>query len=271
MYDRRTMNGACCRALTIVAVLSACGDGGGFPDARPIDSPPAGGTMSLQWRLTDEGGADVTCAQVGAQTVTLTLRNRAAEGGSTELFTCDIAAATTPPVTPGVYDVTIELTGPAGTLATLPRVMGVTVTSGQNSPLPMATFVIDATGGLDISFFAVPAGDNCTGAGITGMTIALERTAGGACEPVTFAISAGSGTAGSYTVNCATPASVGCLHADQRLTVTGVPSNTYTIRVRGTSAGGCWLNDDIIPVPTGGATTIRQLNLARAVPPGPCP
>ena len=48
------------------ALVAACGGGGGFPDAPPIDMPPPLGTFSLAWTVKDTGGNPITCDQIGA-------------------------------------------------------------------------------------------------------------------------------------------------------------------------------------------------------------
>ena len=69
---------------------------------------------------------------------------------------------------------------------------------------------------------------------------------------------------GTYTVNCATPVVRGCIEADQTITATSIPSDSYTIRVRGLITGKqCWLNMDSIQVPPLNKLLIRTLNLAQ--------
>ena len=56
--------------LPAVAGLAACGGGGGFPDATIDVGPPAPGSFSLAWSVTDTMGNAITCDQIGAQSVT---------------------------------------------------------------------------------------------------------------------------------------------------------------------------------------------------------
>src|SRR5215203_3385555 len=114
------------------AVLAGCGDGGGFPDAGPIDQPPASGTFSLMWSVKDSGGATLDCAEIGAQAVTVVTRNKAQTGGSTEVFTCSTGAGTSQGLAPGTYDLDFELGGvggdpQTGILATSPKVQNVVI------------------------------------------------------------------------------------------------------------------------------------------------
>lgn len=255
-----------CRALAVALALAACGDGGGFPDAPLPDSPVPGGTLSLQWSLTDTNGAAITCERLGAQVVTLVLRNRDVSGASTEVFVCSSMAGTTPKVAPGTYDVAFELQhGTFGLIAQASTQLGVVVESNQNTPLMPVTFVVDATGGLDLKIDANKPGGNCgappNGAGITGTSITLTRAPNQTCQPVTFTISGNPAT--MYTVNCANPTVVGCIENDQAITVMGVPTNTYQIHVRGKVAGvDCYINDDVLRVPPAGNTLTSTLMLA---------
>ena len=59
------------RMLLLTAVtLAGCGSGGGFPDAPQDDAPPAPGTFTLEWAVTDTNNNLITCDQIGAQSVT---------------------------------------------------------------------------------------------------------------------------------------------------------------------------------------------------------
>lgn len=255
-------------AAGAAVALCACGDGGGFPDAAGPDSPPATGTFSLTWTVTDQGGGPVTCDQIGAQTVTAVMRNPAVQGGSTEVFSCNTGGGTSPPVAPGNYQIDFELNG-SSLLDTAPR-QDIEIKSNENTPLAPLTFAVDATGGVALTLAAlgVTAG-NCEttgnmGAGIDQFTITLEKTSDLTCAAVTFDISAGAtGTASTYTVNCGTPATIGCLHADQVLSVSSMVSGGYRIHVRGRSGGDCYVNNDTLAVPALGMTLTRTLNLAK--------
>jgi hypothetical protein len=72
------------------------------------------------------------------------------------------------------------------------------------------------------------------------------------------------GTAGTYTVDCGTPATIGCLYGDQVLSVSNVVSGSYRIHVRGAvGTTDCYVNDDTFAVPAQGMTLTRTLNLAK--------
>lgn len=257
----------CLRAAALFAAFTiACGGGGGFPDAPPAPDALPGGTMSLDWSLVKMAdGTPVGCDQVGAVTVTLLLRNRAFQGGFTEVFSCNTKRGTTPLVPIGTYDVNFELTGVSGLITTASEQMGLVVEKNADTVLSPVTFTVNAVGALDLRVDALKTGGNCdtvanNGAGISGMTITLNHASGGACEPTTLMI-------GSmpYTINCTTPAQAGCIEKTTAITATGLPSDNYQIHIRATQGGGpstCFVNDDSIRVPPNGMSLMRTLNLA---------
>jgi hypothetical protein len=255
--------------VAAASIVLGCGGGGGFPVDAGMDGP-APGTFSVAWSVTNTSDQVISCDSIGAQSMTALLRNRAVQGGSTQIFTCQTLGGTSEPIAPGLYDLNFELVGSGGApttglIATAPAQMGVTIASGQNVQLSPVTFVVDATGALELSLATNTSGGNCaSGAGITATTITLERASDQACQPVTFAISAGaSSSAGTYTVNCAAPVPGPCIDADQKLTASGIPAGNYVIRVRGYKGGAlCWTNNDTLPVPPLGRALIRTLNLA---------
>jgi len=267
------------RALVLVIVtLVGCGDGGGFPDAPEIDAPPTPGSFSLAWSVTDTGGGTIPCGQIGAQAVTALVRNRAMQGGATEVFTCSTLAGMSQALVPGIYDISFELTGVGGdpvtgVIATAPQQMGVEIKSGLNTALMPLAFSVNATGGLKLKISGSATADNCassgqTNLGITTNSITLTRLSDGMCAALTFDVSAGaSGTAGTYVVNCTTPTVAPCFERDQELTVTGIVSGAYAVNVRAQKTGiECYTNVDQLPVPPLGRELVRTLNLASVTP-----
>ncbi len=255
----------CLRAalLSAICVGLGCGDGGGFPADAGGEAPPPGGTLSLTWSLTDTNGNPILCDQVGGVTVTALLHNRAFQGGTTEVFSCNTGAGTTPPQPPGIYDIQFELTGVTGLITTAPSQLGIEVKSLQNSVVAPLAFAVNAVGGLSLTIDAQKAGGNCAsvasgGAGITAMTITLQHLNGGACEPATLMI----GTT-PYTIDCTTPVETPCFEATTTVTAANLPSDSYQIHVRGKqNAAICYINDDSIRVPPNGTTLQRALNLS---------
>ncbi|MDQ3367604.1 MAG: hypothetical protein M3680_19455 [Myxococcota bacterium] len=249
--------------VVLATAAFACGGGGGFPDAGVADGPVPGGTFSLDWALTDAQGAPISCDRVGGVTVTALLRNRAVQGGTTEVFSCGTGMGTTPLVPAGLYDIRFELNGVTGLVATATEQLGVVISSGQDTTLAPVTFEINAIGGLDLLVDSLATGGNCagvasSGAGITAMTITLQHVLGGACEPATLMIGAT-----PYTINCATPAEVGCIEKTTPITVSGLPSDNYQIHIRGKqNALTCYANDDQLRVPPNAMSLMRTVNLA---------
>ena len=254
----------------VLALLCACGDGGGFPDAPgPPDAAPMG-TMSLDWSLVKmSDGSPVGCDQVGGVTVTLVLRNRAVQGGFTEVFSCSTGMGTTPQIPIGTYDVRFELTGVTGLITTGAEQMGIVVGANTNTPLSPVTFTVNAVGGLDLRIDSLKTGGNCGtvasgGAGIVEMSITLNHTSGGACEPATLMIA--TTPARTYTINCGTPVRTPCFDAATAVTGANLPSDSYVIHVRGYQTMGsptaCFVNDDSIRVPPNAMALMRTLNLA---------
>jgi len=254
------------RSLCVLGLLAACGGGGGFPDAKPIDSPAPTGTFSLAWTVDDSGSMPVACDKIGAQTVTVLAHNRAFDGGTTEVFTCATGSGTSQALPAGTYDFDFQLTSASGTLATSATQHGIELVAGQNTPLTPITFTVDATGGLSLMLTTNRTDGNCApptgGGGIMHMSITLVRASDLGCEPVTFMRSSG----GTYTVNCTTPADAGCIDATESLSVMGVPSDTYIVHVKGMIDGAgnttCWTNNDSLQVPAQGMSLTKTLNLA---------
>jgi hypothetical protein len=249
---------------TMLAGLVACGGGGGFPDAPlPVDAPP-NGTFSLNWSLVKMAdGSSVLCDQIGGVTVTALLRNRAVEGGFTEIFSCNTGMGTSGPVPIGTYDIRYELTGVTGVITTGLEQLGVDIPKNSNVTLNPVTFTVNAVGGLDLKIDALKAGGNCDtvangGAGITGMTITLTHVSGGACEAATIMIGST-----PYTIDCVTPTNTACIEKTTSITAASLPSDNYQIHVRANqNALQCFKNDDSLRVPPNAMSLTRTLNLA---------
>jgi hypothetical protein len=260
----------------LILALAACGGGGGFPGDAGPDAAPPGGRFTLAWTVSDTNSQAITCGQVGAQVVTIALRNREVQGASTEAFTCSTATGTSSPIAPGTYDMTFELNGLAGLIATAPAQNGIVIRSNETIALEPLAFAVDATGGLELLISSNQAGGNCAptaamGAGITNTTITLAHT-DNTCEPVTFQVAAGATQpASTYTVDCANPTLAACIENDQKLTVSPVPSGNYRIQIRGkVGALDCWNNDDTLVVPPLSKILKTTLNLAKQMTVG-CP
>jgi len=255
--------------------LAGCGSGGGFPDAPAEAVPPGPAKFTVEWKVSDLAGNAIACDKISGATVTATLTSKQMVGGFTEVFTCATLMGTSQTFAPGTYDVSWELDSTTGAvLATAPTQTMVTFPGDGNVTLAPLAFAVDATGKLNFSMSANKPGGNCgtgaDGAKIDQFTISLIHGNQGACEPVSFTITAGATQpAGTYTIDCTTPAVTGCIENDQQLMATSVPSDSYTFDIRGKTAGvDCWKNTDSVKIPANGATKTTSLNLAPTGNPG---
>lgn len=253
--------------------LAACGGGGGFPDA-PLagDAPAPTGTFSVAWSVVDENNEPLACERVAGQVVTVLSHNLAFMGGETQPFSCSTGMGMSQGLVPGTYQFDFELTGTFGQLATAPRQAPVEIQDGENTELDPLTFQVEAVGGLSLELDSLTSGGNCAptaagGAGIETVAITLTHNSDGTCEPITLSISEGTTQpGGTYTINCASPVDRPCIEEGQTITAVGVPSDSYTIRIRGKIDGKvCWSNMDSIQVPPLNQTLLRTLNLAHQI------
>jgi hypothetical protein len=259
------------KSLLAIVTLVACGGGGGFPTDSPPEAPPVGGRFTLAWTVTDLASNPITCGQIGANFVTVTLRNRAIQGASTEVFSCNSAMATSlETFTPGTYDLTFELGGNSGVIGTAPAAVAVEITSGGTVTVDPIVFAVDATGKLELFLNSGVAGGNCAaGANINNFTITLTHT-GAACEPVTFDIS--NGPPSSYgPADCANPPLSACIDNNQKLSVPSLPAGSYKVEVKGKIGGvDCFTNTQTIVVPPNSKTLMQTLGLTKQTTVG-CP
>lgn len=254
-------------------VLAACGGGGGFPDAAVAGDAAAGptGTFSVSWSVTDQNNQPITCERVAAQSMTVLTHNLAIEGGQTQPFTCSTGTGTSQALEAGTYEMNFELAGIFGIVSTGTKQAPVEIKANENIELAPVAFQVEALGGMALRLNSGKGGatPNCgaapNGAGIDQVSITLNHNSDGTCEPITITISDGATqTGGTYTVNCTTPVLRGCIESDQTLTATNVPSDSYTIRIRGMiGTKACWVNMDSLQIPPLQKLLIRTLNLAQ--------
>ena len=267
------------RLFIVVGVLgligaASCGSGGGFPIDAGGSSLP--GTVTLAWSLTDLTGAPITCDQVGANSVAITLQGRTSAGAVVSL-SCAAGHGTSQALSPDTYDVSIELHGASLTPVPAAAQKGVVVHGGADTQLAAAVFAVDPQGAIAFSINAPQAATNCgattdKGAGITATTITLQHDTNGPCAPVTFTHTKGTTPLGSYTVDCSSPIVVNCIERDEALTATGLASGGYTVHVVGKiNAAACWRNDDALQVPAQGRTLSGTWNLALQTTVPNCP
>lgn len=234
------------------------------------DAPLPTGTFSVAWSVVDQDNQPISCERVSGQVMTVLAHNLAYVGGETQPFSCSTGMGTSQGVVPGTYELDFELTGADGVLATGAKQVPVEIRVNETTELAPVTFQVEAVGGLALKLATSKAGGNCgaapNGAGIDEVSITLTHNSDGTCQPITLDISDGAmQPGGTYTINCASPVGRPCIETDQVITAIGVPSDSYTIRIRGRRADDvvCWSNMDSIQVPPLNKTLLRTLNLAQ--------
>ena len=134
------------RKFALLTLLAACGDDAGPPDARGIDAAPPNGSFSLTWSISD-GTNPLTCAQVQASLLSLTIRPVDQPFGFSDVLTCSSGQGTIA-VPPDTYDIAVSLGG----VAVDPIVFdNVTVDAEQDTALGDAAFEVEAVGGFSLT------------------------------------------------------------------------------------------------------------------------
>ncbi len=208
--------------------VSACGGDDTPPDAEPVpDAAPEVGTINLEWEIVYMGNP-LTCADVGANTISIRFTPSQGGSGTAEALSCSAMGATTSPIDSGTYDVEVSLiNGSLQDLAVEQMINDVEIVTGQSTALGTLTFEVEPRGTIDFTINAEEDGLNCdpdtmNGAGITELRIEFMDSQG-ACVPTTFTIEAGATQpAGEYMSDCA-GSSYGCIENDQAVSAV-VPS-----------------------------------------------
>jgi hypothetical protein len=261
-----------------VALAAACGGGGGFPDAAQDDAPPPPtGQFSVMWSIVDQNNQPITCDRLAGSTMNVLAHNLAFGSGVPVVFTCTSGMGTSIGLVPGTYEMDFELQSSFGLLARGLQQVPIQIAANATTPLEPVKFQVEALGGVALKVASGKPGGNCgavnaNGAGIDQMSITMTHNSDGSCRPIQLTISDGATQpGGTYMINCTTPVDRGCIEADQVISATGIPSDSYTIRVRGKIATkACWANNDTIQVPPLSKTLLRTLNLAQTQTAG-CP
>lgn len=258
-------------SLALLAMVACDGAGGAVAAATATACP---GSVSLAWSIASASGQPLTCAQAGATSVALRLQNRS---GGTPVFTAFPCANSpgTANVTPGLYDVAIELHDASGArLATSSPQTSVAVAIGRTKVLTPVTFAVGTGGGgnsVALTLEAEKVATNCQstssgGAGINGTTITIIRVGGG-CAAVTLVRSRGGVEIGTYQVNCSSPEVAACIERDETLTTTGLTPAGYVVRVGGKiGAVDCWVGESQITVAATGQLQSRIVLQRQSVP-----
>jgi hypothetical protein len=129
-------------ALLSLAFAAACGSGGGFPDAPKPPVPPDPGTFALDWSLVDSSQQPATCAQAGATTVTVALKDEASGDSSAAVFNCALGGAVSGALTPSTYDLNFTLSGSSGVIASAPPQTGIVIQSDLTARVMPIVFTV---------------------------------------------------------------------------------------------------------------------------------
>lgn len=120
--------------LALASAAMGCDETTGYPDSRPPDATPLPGSLSLTWTI-ESGGVPATCADVGGISLRLGIREIDSPLGTAEAFGCESGAGTAPEVTPGTYQLTFDLIGAGGTVASAPTQTNVVVEPSTTTDL----------------------------------------------------------------------------------------------------------------------------------------
>jgi hypothetical protein len=184
-----------------------------------------------------------------------------------DAFSCSGGQATSRQFSPGTYDLTIDLraSGSRSLIAEKVRLTDIVIVDGGVATLPAQTFVVAPVGGFTFLLNGNAAAGNCEtvalgGAGIVGFEFAVED-ASNTCVAATFDVAAGAtGTATSYTSDCTTPpAPLGCINADQLVTVNPIKSGPLELTVTGQKDGPIKCYDRVSSFSLAGAMLVTEL------------
>ncbi len=126
--------------LVLSGVL-ACGSDAVVPDAGP--DATAEGTFSITWSVVDANGP-VSCSEVGASRVRITVIEVDAAFGSVVGFDCDALSGTSRALLRGTYRLTIDLQMSSGEslLAAPLQLNDVVIEGGQNTAVAAQVFTV---------------------------------------------------------------------------------------------------------------------------------
>jgi hypothetical protein len=128
--------------LALIALVAACGGGGGFPDAHPFQDAALPGTFRLDWSLQDSSMAPVTCTDAMATEVLVVVRNDVTNDTFSQPFQCDLLTSISGPLPIGSYDMTITLQGSSGAITQAPDQDPVAIKSQMTTLLSRVLFTI---------------------------------------------------------------------------------------------------------------------------------
>jgi hypothetical protein len=239
--------------MAAMAVAPGCGGGSDNPDAGPIDAAVTRGTMSLAWSLTDLDDNPITCEDVGALSISVTV-TPPGFGGVVEPFSCAGGMGTTSDLRATTYNVVVIPSSVLGALSESILIDSVEVVAGQNVDLGTLVFEIDPVGSFNFKVDTGATAGNCDdeGAGGGALTALEFRLVDDQdiCVPTTFIIGDTSATPPvTYEADCQ-GATIGCFEKDVVFSVLDTRSGPHTLEITGTKNGlDCYARSSIISIP----------------------
>jgi len=248
--------------------LIACG---GDDTADPVDAdmtPDAdvSGTLSFSWTLTD-GATPITCADVDATTVSITLLPIGVVGSDADAFGCAEGEATTRGFRARDYDVEIAVRTTEGDLTDRIVMNNVTIEENGNTDLGAVVFDVVRNGSFTFNLAAIATGGNCAAVvpddGAEIVKWQLELQDGTTCVGVQFDIGASASDPTGFpaddydTIACNDATYDGCILSDQDISVTDVESGPHNLVITGFRTGDvpCYQTTAQIGIPGGDLTT----------------
>ncbi|HEY1558421.1 MAG TPA: hypothetical protein VGF94_26535 [Kofleriaceae bacterium] len=128
--------------LALIALVAACGGGGGFPDAHPFQDAALPGTFRLDWSLQDSSMAPVTCTDAMATEVLVIVRNDVTNDTFSQPFDCTPLTSISGPLPIGSYDMHMTLQGTSGMITQVPDQDSVIIKSQMTTTLTAVVFTV---------------------------------------------------------------------------------------------------------------------------------
>ncbi len=127
----------------MLALLVACGDGGGFPDAKVVVPPQDPGTVALSWKLVDGSAAPETCAMANGTNVVVAITQEGTNAQFGQTFPCSLGLAVSGSLPTATYDLTFSLYDPSNMLLSNGMAQtGIAVTPDHTTDVGQIVFTV---------------------------------------------------------------------------------------------------------------------------------
>ncbi len=192
----------------------------------------------------------LTCTAVGGLTVSMMAIQPGLLNGVSDSFSCATGSGRTRLLTPGIYDVTIDLSasGSRSLLSAPLSFEGVEIMSERDTSLGLNTFSVEATGALSFSVVTTDTTSNC-GAGDSGIVDMVFELSdpNGDCVPASYQVDANAPVADLCDGNFSIP----CVERTSTIVVAPFRSGPTRLEVTGRRAGNlaCYTNASEFIVP----------------------